>query len=197
MVASLDPLAARDVLDRSAVFGALPDDARAELLGALKPESVPAGRVVVREHTVADHYYLIAAGEAEVWVTRGTGPVPTGDDWRPDSARHTLLARLGPGDGFGEMALLLGGLRRATVWAATDLALYTLDGATFTQVLDAHRGLAVGLEEEMALRSVAADLGRASPFAKLPPDALRWLAPRLCSAQYAPGEAIVREGEPG
>jgi CRP-like cAMP-binding protein/Zn-dependent protease len=194
-----DRAALREVLARSALFGALPPEAHEEVLAHLAQQTVPAGGVVVREQTEADHYYLIAAGEAEVWVAKGVlrppaaGPAP----WTPDPARHTLLARLGPGEGFGEMALLMGGRRRATVRATTDLVLYTLDGPTFTQVVNQYRGLALALETEMALRGVAADLGRASPFARLPPDALRWLAPRLESVAFAAGATIIREGEPG
>ena len=58
----------REVLARAALFGALPPEAHEEVLAHLAEQTVPAGGVVVREQTEADHYYLIAAGEAEVWV---------------------------------------------------------------------------------------------------------------------------------
>jgi CRP-like cAMP-binding protein/Zn-dependent protease len=195
----LDHAAVREVLARSPVLGALPPEAHEELLAHLAQQTVPAGVVVIQEQTEADHYYLIAAGEAEVWVAKGGLPPQSAGTapWTPDPARHTLLAHLGPGDGFGEMALLMGGLRRATVRAVSDLVLYTLDGPTFTQAVNQYRGLALALECEMALRGVAADLGRASPFARLPPAALSWLAPRLQAVAFEPGAPIIREGEPG
>jgi CRP-like cAMP-binding protein/Zn-dependent protease len=131
------------------------------------------------------------AGDAEA------GPPSTVEQWEPDPKRYALAERLGPGDGFGEAAVLLGAKQPATVRAATDLVLYTLDGPTFLRLAHEQQGLEVALHEEMALRAVDDFLGEASPFACLPPEALRWLATRLQVVSFQPGEVIVRQGEPG
>lgn len=205
----LERLAAWEAIGRSPFFGPLPPEAGAEILDHLQRREFPAGAVIVHEADGAHApcYYLIASGAAEVWVRKGIRPdrspaacqvaPPEPAAWAPDPQRHTLVAHLGAGQGFGEMSLLLGGPPRATVRAATALVLYTLDSATFTRVLSEHRGLALALEEEMLLRSAAAFLGAASPFASLPTDALRWLAVRLLPVPFPAGEDIVRAGEPG
>ena len=69
---------------------------------------VPAGDAVFREGDAGDRYYVIRKGEAEL------------------TAEGTSIARMGPGGGFGELALLFGRPRSATVTALTDLELAAL-----------------------------------------------------------------------
>lgn len=78
---------------------------------------VSAGTVVVREGDAADAFYVIVDGEAAARAA-GRG-----------------LRRLGPGDHFGEVALLAGSVRTADVVAETDLTLLRLDGAGFDAFL--------------------------------------------------------------
>lgn len=73
----------------------------------------PAGHTVITEGDPGDAFYLLAEGEVAVSVAG-----------RP--ARS-----LGPGEGFGEVALLRGGVRTATVTATTALLAYRVDAATF------------------------------------------------------------------
>ena len=63
------------------------------------------GEIIVREGDVADKFYLITSGEAEIV-----------------QARHgdKVLSRLSSGQYFGEIGLLRGGRRTATVRAAVD-----------------------------------------------------------------------------
>ena len=95
----------------------LPLPAIEQLARALEPISVPAGRAVFRQGDPADRYYVIEDGVANV----------VGDG-------H-LVAQLGPGDGFGEIALLRRVVRTATVLAATDLRMSTLTSERFLPVV--------------------------------------------------------------
>jgi MFS family permease len=95
----------------------LPLPAIERLARALEPVSVPAGRAVFRQGDPADRYYVIEDGVANV----------VGDG-------H-LVAKLGPGDGFGEIALLRRVLRTATVLAVTDLRMSTLTSERFLPVV--------------------------------------------------------------
>jgi MFS family permease len=95
----------------------LPLPAIEQLARGLEPVSVPAGRTVFRQGDPADLFYVIEDGVADV----------VGDG-------H-LLTKLGPGDGFGEIALLRRVSRTATVRAATNLRLQTLTSTCFLPVV--------------------------------------------------------------
>ncbi|HET9491878.1 MAG TPA: FAD-dependent oxidoreductase [Methylomirabilota bacterium] len=76
------------------------------------------GQVVFRQGDIGDLVYAIAKGEVEV-----TRESPGG---KPE-----ILARLGPGQWFGEMALISHAPRNATVHSATPLDVLTLDREAF------------------------------------------------------------------
>jgi CRP-like cAMP-binding protein len=79
---------------------------------------VDAGRVLCVEGKPGEEFFVIVEGEAE--VTRG----------------GELIARLGAGDFFGEMALLDGGARVATVTAATPMRLLVLNRSEFRSLVE-------------------------------------------------------------
>ncbi|HEX6230092.1 MAG TPA: MFS transporter [Actinomycetota bacterium] len=123
---SVVPDAARLDLVRSiAMFEALPQHQLEPLVLALAPIRAGDGDVIIREEDVGDRFYLVADGEAV--VSHG------GRD----------LARLGPGDHFGEIALLRDVPRTATVRAAGDVELLALHR---TEFLAAVRGSRAGAE---------------------------------------------------
>ncbi|MFM8305171.1 MAG: cyclic nucleotide-binding domain-containing protein [Actinomycetota bacterium] len=94
-------------------------DGELERIAALvRVAQVPAGQVVVREGDPGSEFYIIASGTARVTV---------GDD--------RAVADVGAGSFFGEMALLDGGERVATVTAATELDLLVLDRREFNDML--------------------------------------------------------------
>ena len=77
---------------------------------------VPAGEVLAREGDIGHEFFVIEEGTAE--VTRN------GD----------VLDRLGPGDFFGEMALVEEDRRTATVTATSPMTLIVLTGAKFRAI---------------------------------------------------------------
>jgi MFS family permease len=95
----------------------LPLPAIEHLARGLEPVQVPAGQVVFRQGEPADRFYVIETGAADV----------VGDG--------RLVTTLGPGDGFGEIALLRRVPRTATVRAATDLELQALTCDRFLPVV--------------------------------------------------------------
>lgn len=109
----------RDVtlLQQVPMLRALPLPAIEQLARGLEPVTVPAGEEVVRQGEVGDRYFVIEAGEVDVLGDR------------------TVVARLGPGEGFGEIALLRRTPRTATVVARTDLRLHALSSAHFLPVV--------------------------------------------------------------
>ena len=99
------------------MFLPLPLPAIEQLARGLDPVHVPAGQPVFRQGDPADRFYVIEAGTADV----------IGDG--------RLVTTLGPGEGFGEIALLRRVPRTATVRAATDLELQALTCDRFLPVV--------------------------------------------------------------
>jgi rhodanese-related sulfurtransferase len=96
------------------------------VFGNMETVTVYAGEEVVRHRDRGDRYYIIREGEAEVWK-----PDPETDVW-------SCVDRLGPGDAFGEDAILVGGYRNATVRMITDGTLLMLDEHVFNNMLRNH-----------------------------------------------------------
>jgi MFS family permease len=95
----------------------LPLPAIEQLARGLEPVAVPAGHVVVKQGDIGDRYYVIESGEADVI---GDGHV---------------VATLGQGEGFGEIALVRRIRRTATVRAASELRLQALRSEHFLPVV--------------------------------------------------------------
>jgi CRP-like cAMP-binding protein len=106
-----------DLLHHVAMLDVLPLPAIEQLARGLELVEVPAGHVVFQQGDVGDHYFVIESGDAEVI---GDGRV---------------VARLGAGLGFGEIALLRRIRRTATVRATSDLRLRALRSEGFLPVV--------------------------------------------------------------
>jgi MFS family permease len=108
------------------LFDALPLPALENVARQLEHVVVPAKEVVVSQGDPGDRFYVVVEGTAEV----------TGDG--------RTIARLGPGDSFGEIALLRRVPRTATVRAVGDLRLESLRGDRFLALMTGSpRGRAV------------------------------------------------------
>ena len=110
-----------DLLRNVPMFAPLPLPSIEQLARLLEPRSVHAGEAVFAQGDIGDCYYVIVDGTADV-TGGGNG-----------------VASLGPGEGFGEIALLHSRPRTATVRARTDLQLMALSGANFTSVVSSYR----------------------------------------------------------
>lgn len=87
------------------------------LLAAFRPQCFASGLNVLQRGSSGEHCFVIESGHALVQID------------------ETTLCRLGPGDFFGEDALVLGGLRNADVVAEDNLRVHAIDKAVFVQVL--------------------------------------------------------------
>lgn len=106
-----------ELLHTVTMLNVLPLPAIEQLARGLNSVHVPAGQVVFRQGDVGDHYYVVESGEAEV----------IGDGY--------VVATLGPGAGFGEIALLRRSRRTATVRAISELRLKALRSDHFLPVV--------------------------------------------------------------
>ncbi len=98
------------------------------------------GEIVFRQGDPSDRLYAIGSGEAEVVRE---GPAGSG----------TVLARLGPGEFFGEMGILGNAPRMATVRAATDLHVLSIHRIYFGQLYSYLPALRNGILAEYRRRS--------------------------------------------
>jgi len=157
-------------LDRIPLLQALPPADRERVQEPLKQVRVPAGTVVFSRGDPGDQLYVVAEGKLEAYLPAEHG------------TPRTTLRLLGPGDHFGELAVVDGGLRSASIVAITDARLFTLGRPEFLEaVLASPQGSRV-LVEVMAqqLRLSAALLtGRASRNTVLEMEAARGLSERL------------------
>ena len=96
--------------------------------------NVPAGAVVTAEGGPGDGFFVIDDGEAEVTV-----------EGQP-------RATLGAGDHFGEIALLMGSDRTATVTATSALHCYALTPSDFRLLVEGHPSIAWKVIQSMAAR---------------------------------------------
>jgi small-conductance mechanosensitive channel/CRP-like cAMP-binding protein len=123
------------------LFRGLPADVQHELASDLAPAPFAAGEAITREGDHDDGLYMLVTGDAIVEIGHG------------ESRRE--VARLRPGQFFGEMSLMTGEARTASVIAATDLDCYRIDRAAFERVLRATPAIADQIAEVLALRRSA------------------------------------------
>ncbi len=95
----------------------------ADAADRMKRERHPAGATIFRQGDAGDKFYLIKSGRVDV--------VRTAD------GRTQSVAKLSPGDFFGEAALMLDAPRNASIVAEEELEVYTMAKGDFRQVLAA------------------------------------------------------------
>lgn len=131
----------RAALRRVDVFEPLGDDGRLRLAADLHAAPFTRGEVLGRQGTPGDGLYVVVKGEAAVRV-------------RGESGDEREVARLRAGDVFGEMSLLTGAPRAATVVALTDLACYRVAKPVVERVLRERPELAAHMAEILARREI-------------------------------------------
>jgi hypothetical protein len=102
------------------IFRALPAPALEGLARSLEPVRLAAGEVLIREGEPGDRFYAVADGRFQVTI----GGVPIATNVR--------------GDGIGEIALLYGMPRTATVTAASPATVFALSRAAFLAAVAGH-----------------------------------------------------------
>ena len=121
-------------LARIPLFGSLGEAELDELAPSFESQSAAAGTRLVGEGAAGYSFFALADGEASVTV---------------DGAE---VATLGPGDCFGEMAILGDGRRTATVTTTTPTTLYVMFGTEFRRLQQSQPEIAAQLESLMHSR---------------------------------------------
>ncbi len=123
-----------DVLGEIPLFAGLSKRQRNRVAGAAKTREFRPYTMIVRAGDRGEAFYVVLDGTVAV---------------KPPGKR---VVKLGPGDFFGELALLDGAPRTASVEAQTDVTLMLLGRTAFRKVIEDEPKIAVKLLETMAAR---------------------------------------------
>lgn len=109
-------------LRKTDIFGSVPEEQLAEIANVLKFEMIPAKKVLFRKGDHGDSFYIVHSGKLRVFL-RGEDGVESNLNW------------LGPGDSFGEMALLTDEPRSTHIEAVEETHLLVLTKDDFDGIL--------------------------------------------------------------
>jgi CRP-like cAMP-binding protein len=127
-----------ELLRRVPLFAEFDENDLKRLARSFKERTFDAGSTVAGEGKTGAGFFVIESGEASV------------------SVRGDERAKLGPGDYFGEIALIDDGARSATITADSDLHCYGLTSWEFRPLVESNASIAWKLLETMAQRLRAA-----------------------------------------
>ena len=125
---------ARDVLAQVPLFEDLSPRHLKRVADRMEQQRFMEGASVVKAGEEGDTFYVIVEGEADVVAPDGR-----------------VVATLRPGEFFGEISLLDGGPRTASVVAATPMLMLTLARAAFRELIEVEPRVAVGLLKHAAM----------------------------------------------
>lgn len=178
------------LLRRSPLFSLLPDLDLTRIANAAVKVHAEPGDVIIQEGDVVNKdacFFFIEKGEVDVQVRRR------------DTRGAQSINILGPGQCFGEMAMLAADRpRAATITARTKLTCYSLDWQSSKELLGPVMSAAMALiaeKREVSIRmQLIAHLFRdvAASFA---PDELKMLCEMVTPVSFKAGNAVVRRGQ--
>ena len=128
-----------EMLAEVPLFSACNQKELRRIAGFGTPVSVAEGKILTKEGDPGPQFFLILAGKAVCTIKRRE------------------VARFGPGEWFGEMSLLDGSPRTATVAAATPMEVLVLDAREFVSLIVASPTIARKLLSGLATRLRHAD----------------------------------------
>merc|ERR1712168_1589743 len=167
-MASLSKAIAKNVL-----FSHLDENERSDIFDAMFPVSAIPGEVIIQQGDEGDNFYIIDTGEVEVYVN------------------GEKVLTIGEGASFGELALIYGTPRAATVKASTssDVKLWGIDRDSYRRILMGSTIRKRKMYEEF--------LSKVSILENLDKWERLTVADALEATSFEDGEAVVKQGEPG
>lgn len=135
---AVDAARRETALDDVALFSTLPADERHELAATARWSPFAAGETLTRQGAVAHWLYVVVSGECAVRVQV--------------EGQERDVATVGPGEFFGEMSLLTGAPRSATVIAITEVMCWRLEREAFRQLLARRPAFAEDVADVIAIR---------------------------------------------
>jgi hypothetical protein len=121
---------------KSPLFEVLSAEERAALVKEMELEQHDEGSVIISEGEPGTSMYVVTSGEVKVY-TRGSG----------DKQGSVYLAKLGEGEFFGEVSVLTGKPRTATITASQKTELLRLDKEKLDTALSTYPGIRKVLDD--------------------------------------------------
>lgn len=159
--------------------------AEAAVLGTrLERMTIAPGEIILSEGGDGDALFVVEFGKVQV---QGGG---------------TVLAELGPGDHFGEIALVTGGRRTADVVSAAGATVLRLSRDVYLEYLEALPDIAKKMAATKSARLASNRRPRAAPqaptvFSQLTSSDVSVLGTRMSMREVTAGSTIVAQGETG
>jgi CRP/FNR family transcriptional regulator len=126
-----------ELLCRLPLFATLTDEELADVAAVAEAVHFTSGETVLKEGDYSNSCYVIVAGHASAVREHRDG-------------RAITLARFGPGDLFGELAMLDDQRRSATIKALDELEVVAIGGPAMLRLLREHPGIAVKMITTLA-----------------------------------------------
>ncbi|XP_014390752.1 PREDICTED: cAMP-dependent protein kinase type I-beta regulatory subunit [Myotis brandtii] len=158
-------------ISKNVLFAHLDDNERSDIFDAMFPVTHIAGETVIQQGDEGDNFYVVDQGEVDVYVN---------GEW---------VTNISEGGSFGELALIYGTPRAATVKAKTDLKLWGIDRDSYRRILMGSTLRKRKMYEEF--------LSKVSILESLEKWERLTVADALEPVQFEDGEKIVVQGEPG
>lgn len=178
-----------ELLSRCDLLRHLPPEGIEAILPCLRTRRLEPGAVLFRAGDPGDALYIVVEGRVEVVAA------PDADEANASQP----IATLGPGEAFGEMALLTGDVRTATIRAATATELIEIGKDDFDHLMGSDRTLATEAQRLSQTRAIH-NLGSGGPeparWARIASSSIQHLSRResdalLSEAGHGAGLAIV------
>ncbi|XP_043303360.1 cAMP-dependent protein kinase type I-alpha regulatory subunit isoform X2 [Cervus elaphus] len=158
-------------IEKNVLFSHLDDNERSDIFDAMFPVSFIAGETVIQQGDEGDNFYVIDQGEMDVYVN---------NEW---------ATSVGEGGSFGELALIYGTPRAATVKAKTNVKLWGIDRDSYRRIL-----MGSTLRKRKMYEKF---LSKVSILESLDKWERLTVADALEPVQFEDGQKIVVQGEPG
>lgn len=185
------------------LFHNLDEEQESGVLNAMQERKAVANEVVIRQGDVGEYFYIVESGHLNVYIR----PDPLPPNWlqQPNIVVHNteekitqskfhpefgrMVQECKAGSCFGELALMYGHPRAASVVAMEPSTLWSLDRITFRTIIlkAAHRKRTM-YEQFLSTVNLLSSLD--------PPERSK-IADALVSSVYVDGEAVVGQGEMG
>ena len=153
------------------LFASLSADQLEQIAVAMSGVDLSPGETIIEQGAQGDNFYVVESGTVDIFV------------------HGSKVASRGPGDSFGELALLYNSPRAATVVAATPAHLWALDRVTFRYMIASSR--------EGQVQEIISSLRKVPLLESLSDSQLQRVADAVQVVEFRPQDVIIRKGDQG